>query len=72
MMVERAVLLHQDDDVLDIANRSRLVVCRNFERLGDVRLQRTRDGGHAHQLEELTAISVAHEVLLVLGLHGPL
>ncbi len=37
-------------------NRSGAVVCRNRERLGDVRVQRTREGGHAHQLQELTPI----------------
>jgi hypothetical protein len=56
MMVERAVLLRQDDDVLNIANRSCAVVCRNLERLGDVRFQRTRYGGHAHQLQETCLI----------------
>jgi len=36
MMVERAILLHQDDDVLNIADRSCAVVRRNLERPGDV------------------------------------
>ena len=42
MMVERAVLLHQDDNVFHIANRSGAVVCRDCQRLGDVRVERTR------------------------------
>src|SRR5262245_20330091 len=63
MMVERAVLLHQDDDVLNIANRSGPVVCLDGRRLGYVRCERTRrDGGHARQLQEFTAFHLAHEV----------
>src|SRR5262249_503398 len=62
MMVERAVLLHQDDDVLNIANRSGSVVGLDSRRLGDVRFERTRrDGGQARQLQEFTAIHVAHD-----------
>jgi len=62
MMVEGAVLLHQDDDVFNITNRACAVACRDFERLGDVRLQRTHDRGHAHQLQEITPVGMAHEV----------
>lgn len=36
MVIERTILLHQDDDVLDIANRARAVVRRNRERLWNV------------------------------------
>src|SRR5262245_61397194 len=62
MVVERAVLLHQDDDVLNIANRSGGVVGLDSRRLGDVRFERTRrDGGHARQLQECTAIHLAHD-----------
>ena len=64
MMVERAVLLHQDDNVFHIANRSGAVVCRDCQRLGDVRVERTRDGGHARQLQEFTAVDMAHDVSL--------
>src|SRR5262245_41348442 len=63
MMVEGAVLLHQDDDVLNIANRSGGVVCLYGRRLGDVRFERTRrDSGHARQLQEFTTIHLAHDV----------
>src|SRR5262252_1769173 len=63
MMVERAVLLHQDDDVLNIANRSGAVVCLDGRRLGYVRCERTRrEGGHARQLQEFTAFHLAHDV----------
>src|SRR5262245_26273955 len=62
MMVERAVLLHQDDDVLNVANRSGGVVCLDSRRLGDVCFERTRrDGGHTRQLQEFTAIHLAHD-----------
>src|SRR5262245_35628810 len=62
MMVEGSILLHQDDDVLYIVNRPLLIVRRDRERLGDVRVQRGRYGGHAHahQLQELTPIGTAH------------
>src|SRR5215510_5939234 len=63
VMVERAVLLHQDDDVLNIANRSGAVVCLDGRRLDYVRFERTRrDGGHACELQELPAIHLAHDV----------
>src|SRR5262249_20860743 len=63
MMIERAVLLHQDDDVLDIANRSGAVVCLDGCRLGDGCFERThRQGGHSRQLQEHTAIYLAHDI----------
>jgi len=58
LMVERAVLLHQDNDVLNITNRACAVMCRNRERLGDIRVQRASDGGHAHQLQEFTTVGI--------------
>src|SRR5258708_2833809 len=35
VMIEGAILLHQDDDVLDVGNCSRAVVRRDFERPSD-------------------------------------
>src|SRR5262249_6542438 len=68
MMVERAVLLHQDHNVLDISDRACAVVCRNRERLGDVRLQ-GRQGGRTRQPQECTPIDfftgLAHEITLL-------
>src|SRR5262249_36537664 len=62
MMVERAVLLHQDDDVLNVANRSGGVVGLDSRRLGDACVERTRrDGGHTRQLQKFTAIHLAHD-----------
>src|SRR5215831_6093286 len=65
MMVERPVLLHQDDDMLDIADRARAVIGRNCERLCDVRPERTHGGGRAHQLKKFAPIDMAHVVLHV-------
>ena len=62
MMVEWAVLLHQNDDVLNIANGSCAVVCGDLECPGDVRFQRTHNGGHAQQLHEFAPVGMAHEV----------
>src|SRR5262249_6131439 len=63
MMVERAVLLHQNHDVLNVANRSGAVVCLDGRGLGNVRFERTRgDGGHTRQLQEFAAVHLAHEV----------
>jgi hypothetical protein len=63
MMVERAVFLHQDDDVLDILNAACSLVCRNRERLSNVCLQgrQGRYRARAHQLQECTPIDM-HKV----------
>src|SRR5215831_14206830 len=66
MMIERSVLLHQDDDMLDIADRARAVIGRNCERLCDVHPERTHCGGRAaHQLKKFAPIDLAHVVLHV-------
>ncbi len=39
MMVEGTVLLHQHDDVFDIADTSRAIVRCNAECSGDIRIQ---------------------------------
>src|SRR5215469_7906329 len=66
MMVERAVLLHQNNDMLHILNRACGVVRGNRERLGDVRLQRAHGGRSPHQLKEHTPIDLAHWCLSLL------
>ena len=62
VMVERAILLHQDDDVLHISNRSGAVVCRNLERLGDVRLQRRQAWRAAPSIAGIYADQLAMKV----------
>ena len=63
MVVERAVLLHQDNDMLHIFNGAGNVVSRNGLRFGDVGLQRAHGGGSADQLQEHTPIDLAHKIL---------
>ncbi len=60
VFIEGVILLHQNDDVLNVANRARAVVRWNSECLGNVRAQRARHGPHAHQLQELTTIGILH------------
>ena len=55
-LVERVVLLHQDDDVLDVLDGAGLEVRRNGQRLGDGRVE---DGGgraQAHELQKFTTV----------------
>jgi hypothetical protein len=58
VVVERTVLLHQDDHVLDVGDAARPVVGGDGQGLGDVRRQRGGHHGHAQQLEERTAIGL--------------
>lgn len=61
-MVEWAILLHQNYNVLNIVNRPCAIVCRNVERLGNARIH----GGYrtcrryAHQLQECAPIVITH------------
>lgn len=50
VVVERAVFLHQDHDVLDVLNAAAGVVGRNRERLPDTGRRRAHRGGGAGQL----------------------
>src|SRR5215470_6128891 len=62
MMVERTVLLHQNDDMLNIVNRACAVVGRNVERLGNARIHGgcCACGGDTHHPQESTPIVIAH------------
>jgi hypothetical protein len=65
VMIEGAILLHQDDDMLDVCKSARTTVRGNFERPGNTGGQcraegactqqsqkRTSVGGHGHSLAE--------------------
>jgi hypothetical protein len=65
VVVEGAVLLHQDDDVLDVLDRAGPVVRRDGERLAEVQRERRADRGNSHRLEERTAIHGAHNSAFV-------
>jgi len=69
VVIERSVFLHEDDDVLDIANRPRSPVRGDGERFADGRGKgevETR-GPHAHGAsQEVTSIAGGH----VETLHG--
>jgi len=68
VMVERPVLLHQDDDMLNILNRARTVGRGNRKSLGEVHLQRAHRC--AHELSKLTPICTAHEAPPFFGRRG--
>src|SRR5262249_37249675 len=63
MMIEGPILLHQNDDMLNIVDRACTVVGGNVERLGDARIHidHGAGGGYAHQLQECAAIVITHE-----------
>ena len=56
MMVEWAVLLRQDDNVLHILNGAHAAVGWNCERLGDGSVPRAGNAGRAHHLQKSTPI----------------
>ena len=71
MMVERPILLHQDDNVLDISNAARVIVCWDLDGLGDIRLQRPGRRAHSEQLQKFTPIGILHDDNSLRGPHEP-
>jgi len=59
-MVERPILLHEDNDMLDVMDAARPVVRRYLERLCDAGIQGASHGTHAEQLQEFTPIGILH------------
>lgn len=62
VLVERAVLLHQHDDVLDVADRPGAPVCGDRHRTVNAGEQHARRGGAAAKLQESAAVDCAHAV----------
>jgi hypothetical protein len=62
MMIERPVLLHEDDDVLNVADATCAVVRGYFESLRNARLERAGYGTHAEHLQKFAAISILHVI----------
>ncbi len=62
VMVEGPVLLHQEDDVLDVVDRARPVVGRNGERLVEILRERGRYGRNTQQRQERATVNIAHGV----------
>ena len=65
VVVEGAVLLHQDDDVLDVLERPGPGGGRDRGGSGDAAGEHGRGGGGAGELQEPSAIDVGHEWLLL-------
>jgi hypothetical protein len=59
-VVEGAVLLDQEDDVVDVFDRALAVVGRDRQRLVEVLRERGRNRGNAHQPQERAAVDIAH------------
>jgi hypothetical protein len=59
-MVEGPVLLHEDDDVLDVVDRARPAVGRDGEHLADSLRERGRCGRCAQQRQERATANIAH------------
>jgi len=68
VVVERAVLLHEDHDVLDVGNGAGSAVRGDRERTGDARRHGAGDGARPEHLQEGTARGIGHEALLELFL----
>jgi len=60
VMVEGPVLLHQEDDMLDVVDRPGSVVGRDGQHLPEIKWQRGGDGRGSHQFEECTAVNRGH------------
>jgi hypothetical protein len=67
VVVERAVLLHQYDDVLDVLHRAGTARCRDRGGARDRRREHRERGAAAGELEEPATIDLGHEVLLRVG-----
>gem|GEM_PF-4407122 len=60
VVVEGSVLLHQDDDVLDVLDRPRAVVALDRGGPGDARREHRGGGGTQADLQEAAAAQVRH------------
>src|SRR5262245_11827930 len=60
VMIERSILLHQDDDVLDVGDGSRAVMSWNGQDAAHVEWERGRERGRAHELQECASIACGH------------
>jgi hypothetical protein len=60
VVVEGPVLLHQEDDVLDVPDGTGPVVRRDGERLAEIKWQRRGHGRSTHQFQECTTVDGAH------------
>jgi hypothetical protein len=60
VVVEGAVLLHQEDDVLDVLDGARPVVGRDGECLVEVLWQGGGHGRNAQQRQERATVDIAH------------
>lgn len=61
VVVEGAVLLHEDDDMLDVAQRTGAVIGRYRRCLVDGAHQGGRGGGSAGELKESAAVKGSHD-----------
>jgi len=61
-MIERPVFLHEDDDVLNVADAPRAVVRGYFESLRNARLERAGYGTHAEHLQKFATVGILHDV----------
>src|SRR4030095_14325252 len=74
VMIERAVLLHQKDHVLDVLNRARAMGRRKCERLLDALRQRRCNRGAGQETHERTTVERLHEQNIFMpapALQGP-
>ncbi len=60
VMIERAIFLHQEDDVLDVIDRAGAVVRRGGNGFFDALGERGGDGGTAENAQECTTIDWLH------------
>jgi len=60
VVIERPVLLHQEDDVLDVGDAPAAVVRRNAERLAEIQRHHRRQCGRADQLQECATVRRGH------------
>src|SRR6478735_5986394 len=59
-MVEGTVLLHEDDDVLDVLDRSRAALCRDGGGPRDALVQHREGGGASGYLQEPATVELCH------------
>jgi hypothetical protein len=63
-VIERAVLLHENHDVLNIPDCARAVRCGQRQRaLYSGRKKRDRSGSSGRELQEMTSILISHRLL---------